>query len=280
MAKCCLEMLEEAERDAYQALRWQLEIFCPGIESGGEGLESILDALVSQLENNTENAEVVSPHPNLLESLIICSAVLDKRSPGAGRNPKNRTLALVSKERVGRYTDTHHLALATDLELAFNCLEEGADDNSLDDTEQPDVAKLFRGISLRCERSLGPNHILTWRARLGCLFTSNSMDPVRERPIFRREVSTIMNEQVVLMGECHPLVLDSRWRLFAFNLLVYRDEDAHQMGSQLLDSLRLKEIRQQRMMESLQLEEKVARIYALELTDHEHALPIITDILE
>lgn len=280
IAKCFLEKLDEAEDDAYKALRWQLEIFRPEIEIEGEGLESDLAMVVSELERNTADAQVDLPHPNLLESLMICSMILDRRNPATGHDLRTRILTLVGKKRAVRYTNAHHLTLATNLELAFSRLEEGDDGGNPHDLDQTTVAELFERISLDCERSLGPNHILTWRARLGRLFTSSNIDPLLEAAKFRQEASNNINEQIVLMGGWHPLVLDSRWRLFVFKLLVYPDEDAHESGSQLLDSLRLKEIRQERLMESLQLEEKVARIYAVELVDYEHGLPIINDILE
>jgi hypothetical protein len=89
-----------------------------------------------------------------------------------------------------------------------------------------------------------------------------------------------MNKQVELLGECHPIVMDSRWRLFVFKLFVYGDEDAHETGARLLGLLRLREVRRERLMESLLFEERIARIYAVELADCERGLPIINDILE
>lgn len=280
MAKCLLEKLEEAEQDAYRALLWQLEIFWPSIEIEDEGLGPVLATVISVVESNTIDPEVVSPHPHLLECLTICSAILDRRTPETGHEIRRRILTLVGNKRAARYSEAHHLTLSTNLELAFNRLEEGEDGDNSEDSAQPDIDKGFHRIFLDCERSLGPNHILTWRARLGRLFTSRDIDPILDAAKFKQEASGIMNEQVVLMGEYHPLVLDSRWRLFVFKLLVYRNENAHETGSRLLDSLRRKEIRQERLMESLQLEEKVARIYAVELSDYEHGLPIINDLLE
>ncbi|KAK3305675.1 uncharacterized protein B0T15DRAFT_205154 [Chaetomium strumarium] len=273
MVNCWLENVKDAEEQAYKALRWQLEIFLPRFEIGEEGLKPTLDRLVSQLECQEVGVEADSPHPHLLESLDVCSVVVERGNPADGGKLRDRALTVVWKGWASRYTDTHFETLWAKLQLAFSRLERYG-------PEHDEVAELFERICIDCEDSLGTNHGYTWWARLGRLFTSTIGDVEQERAKFRREASVIMNKQAELLGECHPIVVDSRWRLFVFKLFVYHDEDAHETGARLLELLRLREIRRERLMESLLFEERIATIYAVELADCERGLPIINDILE
>lgn len=276
MANCCLGKADEAERTAEECLREQLDIFGPkprymGLAGGAcIGLGKLLQALVREQRSNFDNR--APPHPDVLETLVICAAILEKRDPGS--ELRDNVLDLVCKMRVARHGERHHLTLSTRLEVAFNRLE-----NGVDDAEEADkLALLFEEVAQDCENVLGTNHVLTFRARLGRLFTTANISAGPS--LFRTEALENMARQADLMGKCHPMVMDSRWRLFVFEALVFGDDDAHDVGAQLLASLRLPEIRRERLMESLHLEEKVARIYGTQLCDYERSLPIFTDMLE
>jgi len=269
MANCCLDKMEEVEGDVEACLRQQLDIFGPNARGEFDGgLEELLLALALDWRSHA----IPPLHPDVLETIVICSTMVEKRDPGTGL--QGELLDMVYKMRAKRHGGGHHLTLSTRLELAFNRLENGVKDVG----EAEELASLFDEVARHCEDWLGTNHILTLRAKLGRLFTSANINSGPS--VFRREASENMANQSDLMGRCHPMVLDSRWRLFVFELLVFGDDNAHNTGAQLLAALRLDEIRRERLMESLQLEEKVASIYGMQLCDYERSLPIFTDMLD
>lgn len=270
MASSCVGKTDEADREAENCLRKQLEIFRSDVNSiVGAGLDQLVQAWLDE-----RDANVVPPfiHPDVLESLVICSSILEKRDPG--RELPDAILDEVLKVRESLHGKSHWLNLSIRLELAFNRLEHGAENVE----EERELVALFEDIASSCEDALGTAQILTLRAKLGRLFTA--VDVSTGRILFRGEASQNLASQVDLMGHCHPMILDSRWRLFVFEVLVWGDDDAHIAGAQLLGALRLEEVRRERLMESLQLEEKIAAIYSIRLHDYERGLPILIDMME
>ncbi|KAH7311639.1 hypothetical protein B0I35DRAFT_68161 [Stachybotrys elegans] len=273
MADCCLDRLVEAERDAGRALLGQLRVFWPNGDSvwsdddeadTATSLDQLVQNILLKLDENLDHR----PHPELLETLQVCATILEKRTTELPElaQLRSRLLATIYRHRDAVLGEAHPRTLASQLELAFDELESRGD------------GSIFRSAASSCARALGANHILTWRAKLGLLFESS--EAYKNPELFRAEAAANLSSQEILMGECHPLVLDSRWRLFVYKLLVYRDEDAHETGLQLLSLLRMREVRQERLMESLQLEEKVARIYALQQKEYEQSLAIANHMLD
>lgn len=262
MANFYLGHIKEAEETALSALRQQCEIYWP---ENGPFEDYGIRHLLNQLRMQSSTA-AVGIYPDVLDTLSSFAMILAK-------NPANNVIQMdilrfVHREREQNYGGSHYLALSSHLELAFA---------SLDTEDAESLARTFEQIVGESEQSIGMNHIITWRAKLGSIFTSD-MDHSAQS--FRAESSDILAGQAVLLGECHPLVLNSLWRLFVFQLWVFNDDSAHELGAQLLALLRLKEVRQERLMESLQSEEHIARLYTLESNEYDHGLPIINETLE
>jgi hypothetical protein len=126
---------------------------------------------------------------------------------------------------------------------------------------------------------LDPDHITTLRARLGELFVRLFKPKSRlSKAKFKSLASEIMDREIRLLGDYHPLVLDSLVRLFAVELML-DDGDAHTRAKQILAKLRQPAIREQRLLESLKCEAKIADLYCTAKEDYEHSLPIFQSIV-
>jgi hypothetical protein len=95
---------------------------------------------------------------------------------------------------------------------------------------------------------------------------------------FKSESSRIMRGQIAHLGQSHPIVLDSLSRIFVIELMV-NDSAAHTTADLLLTQVRQPKIREQRLMETLQLEERVAKMYCA-IGYYEQGLPIFDKMLK
>ncbi|KAM7194864.1 hypothetical protein V8F33_007062 [Rhypophila sp. PSN 637] len=255
MATACVGKIEEANREAEECLRAQLVALGSGVNSVrvvGAGLHHLVEAILD--ERDMDPFAPPSPlHPVVLESLVTCSSILEKQDPGC--KLADRILVQALKDRESLYSESHWLNLSLRLEIAFNRLEKGVSNAE----EATELVSIFEDVTTSCEDSLGTAHIFTLRAELGRLFTT---------------------VDVALMGHYHPMVLDTRWRLFVFEILVFEDDDAHIAGAQLLGAPRLEEVRKQRLIESLQFEMKIAGIYSMRLHNYGRGIPILIDMMD
>jgi tetratricopeptide (TPR) repeat protein len=232
-------------------------------EDPDESVNAIFDKLGLERDPGSE----INAHPDILDSLANYATILEK---SADKGPAVFDMF----ERVYDLRESfsgpdHYLTLQSGLDFGFACL------GTSETVRLGDPAEFFGRLSSSCEKNLGVNHIFTWRAKLGDLFIRGFDYEIAQ---FRSESSRIMRGQTAHLGQSHPIVIDSLLRLFLFQLML-EDKSAHDTADLLLTQVRLHTTREQRLMESLRLEEKLAELYC-RIEHYEYGLPIFDQILK
>ncbi|KAH7303413.1 hypothetical protein B0I35DRAFT_179770 [Stachybotrys elegans] len=266
MANHCLGNVDMAKNQSRRAVTGLVDIYSGAWINTHD--RDIIDIL-KKLGFTSKDGQTMISHPDVLESLANFVEIF--KNERDWRQAGINALGMIYEKNKDCRGPHHPVSLWSGLVFGLAKLDDGAD--------MDDIADHFQRLSEDCERYLGADHITTLRASLGELFLGLFKFESR---LFKAKLRTlapeIMDKQTRSLGDYHPLVMDSLTRLFALELMV-DSSNAHGRAKKILDKLRQPAIREQRLMESLKCETKIADLYYT-AKKYEHSLPIYKSILD
>jgi hypothetical protein len=217
------------------------------------------------LDNIAQDIATLRVHPDLLFTMQLLARIESKK-PIPDWNLVQKIHETVWAGRKSKLPPKHALSLVSEFELAATYRELG-------DLEK--AQQTFGRVARERTKLLGPEHPDTLAARHEALV----MEFTLGRKIDIIELESILELREWQLGRCHPDALQSLLWIFGIQLLLGKETQAFDTAEKLLNRLRDGCVRNQRLVESLQMEEKVALFYAAQ-GHSEPSTKIFRNILE
>jgi predicted negative regulator of RcsB-dependent stress response len=243
-----------------KALRGQVAILKEN-GTGSKPAKSIADLLEGWIQKTSSSIPaantIVTPHPDVLDSLEVYVEIRGmKEVEDTDRVGEDtlRILDFVYEKMKQCFGETHPATLKVGVRLSSMVPEESYDRKNA----KQDFYDRIHHIRRQCDECLGPNHTLTWLAQMAISLSSNDLDDNLAN--IGNEMSVAVKRLVAQLGPRHPLTLEWMVRLFEIEVAL-GDESADNTAAQVLRQVRQKEVREERLMPSLDLEWKIAFLY-------------------
>ncbi|KAL5319124.1 hypothetical protein ACEPPN_012173 [Leptodophora sp. 'Broadleaf-Isolate-01'] len=204
--------------------------------------------MLEQLRNDVRNGiTTLRVHPDLLFSMQLLAKVESKKAV-PNLELVQDIQQIVWDRRMAKLHPTHALSLVSEFELATTYREKGQLQKALE---------TFDSVAKERSKLLGTRHPDTLAARHETLVMKYTLG----QKIDVDDLESILRLREWQLGRCHPDTHQSLLWIFAIQLLQAKEEKAFKTADKLLHSLSQPAVRRERLVESLQVAEKVALFY-------------------
>lgn len=213
-----------------------------------------LTELVENLRSEPGQVSKYMPHPDLLYSLEVLAHITSRIDLALAVKRLELVLGLREASNAGPASD-EHTTEKTRFEFILMKRELGTGGYTYMHAER-DLAKLTEKL----QRILGPYHPDTVSARSELFLTRAILG--REPRHALETLGALKRQQKLEVGRAHPETLRTRLAVLVVQLLLGDAQAAAMTCRRLLEALRAPEVRKQRLVEALTMEERIAVLYA------------------
>ncbi|KAL2285474.1 hypothetical protein FJTKL_08139 [Diaporthe vaccinii] len=213
-----------------------------------------LTELAENLRSKPGQASKYMPHPDLLYSLEVLAHITSRTDLALAVERLELVLTLREANNMEPASD-EHTTEKTRFDVILMRRELGAGGYTYARAER-DLAKLAEKL----QRILGPYHPDTASARSELFLTRAILG--REPRHALETLGALKRQQKLEVGRAHPDTLRTRLAVLVVQLLLGDAQAAAMTCRRLLEALRAPEVRKQRLVEALTMEERIAVLYA------------------
>lgn len=219
-----------------------------------DNFDDELVELVEGLQHKSNQPSKYILHPDLLYSLEVLAHITSRTNLALAVQRLEIVLALREGSQAELASDKHTTE-KTRLDAVLMKRELGVSNYTYPQAES-DLALLAETL----QGILGPYHPDTVVAKSELLLTRAILG--RDPRVSLTELSALKRQQKVEIGKSHPDTLRTRLAILVVQLLLGDAQAAAMTCRGLLEALRAPEVRSQRLVEVLTMEERVAVLYA------------------
>lgn len=223
-------------------------------ERPGTKFEDKLADLTEDLRQKPGQVRKYMLHPDLLYSLEVLAHITSRTDLALAVQHLELVLALRESNQAELSSD-QYTTEKTRLDAILMKRELGANDYSYRRAES-ELTSLTRTM----HRILGPYHADTIAVRSELLLTRAILNQDPRASLTK--LIAVERQQMVETGKFHPDTLRTRLAILVVQLLLGDTQAAAMTCRSLLEALRAPEVRSQRLVEALTMEERVAVLYA------------------
>jgi len=251
-AHCYSRKIELAEFLALDCIGKQRRILT--MENGNQPSGQLSKIKISEVFNlrgllqDLKDDKSLQMHPDLLSTLQVL-AKAESKKPNPDLDLVKDIMETVLGRRVDKLGSLQASTLTSEFELAAVYRDKGDLQEARDTMERVSGAR---------KKLLGVTHPDTLAARYELLVMTYTLGSAAHDS----ESEDILKLRRWKLGRHHPDTLQSLLLIFAIQLLEREYTKAHKTADEILSSLRHKSVRSERLVESLQMEERVALFYA------------------
>lgn len=213
-----------------------------------------LTELAENLQSEPGQVSRYMPHPDLLYSLEVLAHITSRTDLALAVKRLQLVLTLREASNTEHASD-EHTTEKTRFDVILMKRELGAGGYTYAHAER-DLAKLTEKL----QRILGPYHPDTASARSELFLTRAILG--REPRHALETLGALKRQQKLEVGRAHPDTLRTRLAALVVQLLLGDAQAAAMTCRRLLEALRAPEVRKQRLVEALTMEERIAVLYA------------------
>lgn len=213
-----------------------------------------LTELAENLRSESGQVSKYMPHPDLLYSLEVLAHITSRTDLALAVKRLELVLALREASNAGPASD-EHTTEKTRLDVILMKRELGEGGYTYARAER-DLARLTEKL----QRILGPYHPDTASARSELFLTRAILG--RDPRHALEALGALKRQQKLEVGRAHPDTLRTRLAVLVVQLLLGDVQAAAMTCRRLLEALRAPEVRRQRLVEALTMEERIAVLYA------------------
>ncbi|KAK7708374.1 hypothetical protein SLS63_013489 [Diaporthe eres] len=213
-----------------------------------------LRELAENLRGEPDQVTKYMPHPDLLYSLEVLAHITSRTDLALAVERLELVLTLREASSTEPASD-EHTTEKTRSDVILMKRELGAGGYKYAHAER-DLTKLTEKL----QRILGPYHPDTASARSELFLTRAILGPEPRHAL--ETLSALKRQQKLEVGRAHPDTLRTRLAVLVVQLLLGDEQAASMTCRRLLEALRAPEVRKQRLVEALTMEERIAVLYA------------------